>query len=142
VNQIEQVVAPAPVYRGFAPRPTMPDIKLFHGYMAVVPEVDRPDFAALERRLDEPFVGITTDGTPRPGLFDQDEDEPGSVTASTASTATTATTATTASQAPTTTSAPPTTTEGPTTSEGPDRPGSPRFPRGPRGFPQRDPGYR
>jgi Protein of unknown function (DUF3500) len=51
----------------------MPDIKLFHGYMAVVPEVDRPDFAALERRLDEPFVGITTDGTVRSGLFDLDE---------------------------------------------------------------------
>jgi hypothetical protein len=51
----------------------MPDIKLFHGYMAVVPEVDRPDFAALERRLDEPFVGITTDGHVRPGLFDLGE---------------------------------------------------------------------
>jgi Protein of unknown function (DUF3500) len=73
VNQIEQVVAPAPVYRGFAPRPTMPDIKLFHGYMAVVPEVDRPDFAALERRLDEPFVGITADGAVRAGLYDIDE---------------------------------------------------------------------
>lgn len=47
----------------------MPDIKLFHGYMAVVPEVDRPDFAALERRLDEPFVGITADGHVRSGLF-------------------------------------------------------------------------
>lgn len=48
----------------------MRDIKLFHGYMATVPEVDRPDFAALEQRLQEPFVGITTDGTVRPGLFD------------------------------------------------------------------------
>lgn len=51
----------------------MPDIKLFHGYMAVVPEVDRPDFAALERRLDEPFVGITSDGAVRAGLYDIDE---------------------------------------------------------------------
>lgn len=51
----------------------MPDIKLFHGYMAVVPEVDRPDFAALERRLDEPFVGITSDGAVRAGLYDVDE---------------------------------------------------------------------
>jgi hypothetical protein len=56
----------------------MPDIKLFHGYMAVVPEVDRPDFAALERRLDEPFVGITTDGSVRPGLFDPGEPGPSS----------------------------------------------------------------
>lgn len=48
----------------------MPDIKLFHGYMAVIPEVDRPDFGALERRLEESFVGITTDGTVREGLFD------------------------------------------------------------------------
>jgi Protein of unknown function (DUF3500) len=73
VNQIAQVAPPAPVYRGFAPRPTIPDIKLFHGYMAVVPEVDRPDFAALERRLDEPFVGVTTDGTVRGDLFDPGE---------------------------------------------------------------------
>jgi hypothetical protein len=51
----------------------MPDIKLFHGYMAVVPEVDRSDFAALEKRLDEPFVGITTDGIVRAGLYDVDE---------------------------------------------------------------------
>jgi len=76
VNQIAQVAEPAPVYRGFAPRPTIPDIKLFHGYMAVVPEVDRPDFADLERRLDEPFVGVTTDGRVRPDLFD-DGAEPG-----------------------------------------------------------------
>jgi hypothetical protein len=73
VNQIAQVAPPAPVYRGFAPRPTIPDIKLFHGYMAVVPEVDRPDFAALERRLDEPFVGVTTDGNVRGDLFDPAE---------------------------------------------------------------------
>jgi Protein of unknown function (DUF3500) len=58
----------------------MPDIKLFHGYMAVVPEVDRPDFAALERRLDEPFVGITTDGSVRSGLFEVGE--PGAPNAS------------------------------------------------------------
>lgn len=54
----------------------MPDIKLFHGYMAVVPEVDRTDFADLETRLDEPFVGITNDGNVRAGLYDID-DEPG-----------------------------------------------------------------
>lgn len=60
----------------------MPDIKLFHGYMAVVPEVDRPDFAALERRLDEPFVGITTDGRVRPGLFDPQKEPGGASVAS------------------------------------------------------------
>ena len=47
----------------------MADIKLFHGYMAVIPEVDREDFAALERRFEEPFVGITTDGIPRRDVF-------------------------------------------------------------------------
>jgi len=80
VNQIAQVAEPAAVYRGFAPRPTIPDIKLFHGYMALVPEVDRPDFAALERRLDEPFVGVTTDGNVRPELFELGE--PGASSAS------------------------------------------------------------
>lgn len=63
------IASPA-TYRGFGPRPAMPDIKLFHGYMAVIPEVDRADFADLERRLAEPFVGITTDGAVRDGLFD------------------------------------------------------------------------
>lgn len=58
----------------------MPDIKLFHGFMAVVPEVDRPDFTALERRLDEPFVGITADGGVRSGLFELGE--PGAPTGS------------------------------------------------------------
>lgn len=80
MNQIAQVAEPAAVYRGFAPRPTIPDIKLFHGYMALVPEVDRPDFAALERRLDEPFVGVTTDGNVRPELFELGE--PGASSAS------------------------------------------------------------
>ncbi|HLH66190.1 MAG TPA: DUF3500 domain-containing protein, partial [Solirubrobacteraceae bacterium] len=47
----------------------MPDIKLFHGFMAVIPEVDRTDFAELERRLAEPFVGITTHGTAEKGLY-------------------------------------------------------------------------
>ena len=59
----------------------MPDIKLFHGYMAVVPEVDRPDFAELEQRLAEPFVGITTDGTPRTDVFSLDEHGAASSTA-------------------------------------------------------------
>jgi hypothetical protein len=48
--------------------------------MALVPEVDRPDFAALERRLDEPFVGVTTDGRVRPELFELGE--PGASSAS------------------------------------------------------------
>lgn len=76
MKQIAEGLAEVPVggravsaYRGFGPRPTMPDLKLFHGYMATVPEIDRPDFAALQARLDEPFVGITTDGMPREGLF-------------------------------------------------------------------------
>jgi hypothetical protein len=76
VNQIIGSVAngataqpPPSTYRGFGPRPTMPDIKLFHGYMALVPEIDRPDFAELERRFAEPFVGITTDGVPRHDVF-------------------------------------------------------------------------
>jgi hypothetical protein len=59
----------------------MPDIKLFHGYMAVVPEVDREDFAELEQRLAEPFVGITTDGTPRTDVFSLDEHGAASSTA-------------------------------------------------------------
>ncbi len=57
------------VYRGFVPRPLMPDIRLFHGYMARVPEIDVPDFEGLERSFAQPFVGITTDGTARPNLF-------------------------------------------------------------------------
>lgn len=76
MNQIDGDIARVPVadsppnsYRGFGPRPVMPDIKLFHGYMAVIPEVDRDAFAALERRFQEPFVGITTDGIPRRDLF-------------------------------------------------------------------------
>lgn len=50
----------------------MADIKLFHGYMAVIPEVDRADFGDLERRLAEPFVGITTHGTVEEGLYGDD----------------------------------------------------------------------
>ncbi len=76
MNQIDGDIARATVagsyptsYRGFGPRPAMADIKLFHGYMAVIPEIDREDFAALQRRFDEPFVGITTDGVPRHDLF-------------------------------------------------------------------------
>ena len=87
MNQIDGDIARASVaepepatYRGFGPRPAMPDIKLFHGYMAVIPEVDRADFAALERRFSEPFVGITTDGTPRHDLFSPDQ--PGAPTGS------------------------------------------------------------
>lgn len=58
------------VYRGFVPRPLMGDIRLFHGYMAAVPKVDEGEFQALESAFDEPFVGITSDGTVRPGLYD------------------------------------------------------------------------
>ena len=66
-----EVAAAGPaLYRGFRPRPLMPDLKLFHGYMAVIPTIDRDDFAALERSFDEPFVGITTDGTARSDLFE------------------------------------------------------------------------
>jgi hypothetical protein len=65
--------AGAPVYRGYRPRPLMPDLKLFHGYMAVIPTIDRDDFAALEASFDEPFVGITTDGTPRSDLYSPEE---------------------------------------------------------------------
>ncbi len=63
-------------YRGFGPRPAIPDIKLFHGYMALVPEVDRPDFAAFETRSAEPFVGITPAGTPQAGLFEASQTGP------------------------------------------------------------------
>jgi hypothetical protein len=37
--------------------------------MAVVPAVDREDFAALEAAFAEPFAGISSDGSPRPELF-------------------------------------------------------------------------
>lgn len=58
------------VYRGFTPRPLMGDIRLFHGYMATVPEVDEAEFEALEATFAEPFVGITTDGEVRRGLYE------------------------------------------------------------------------
>jgi Protein of unknown function (DUF3500) len=57
-------------YRGFTPRPLMKDIRLFHGYMASVPKVDEGEFKALEQAFAEPFVGITTDGTVREGMYD------------------------------------------------------------------------
>src|SRR5579859_4480849 len=69
----QAAAAGAPVYRGYTPRPLMPDLKLFHGYMAVIPTIDRDDFAALEASFGEPFVGITTDGTPRSDLYSPDE---------------------------------------------------------------------
>ena len=59
----------SPTYRGYVPRPLAPDLKLFHGYMETVPVVDREDFAQLQASFEEPFVGITTDGTVRRGLF-------------------------------------------------------------------------
>ncbi|MGH2851970.1 MAG: DUF3500 domain-containing protein [Solirubrobacteraceae bacterium] len=65
-----------PVYRGFRPRPYPPDLKLFHGYMAVIPVVDREDFAALHSSFDEQFNGITTDGAVREEVFAL-ADEPG-----------------------------------------------------------------
>jgi len=58
------------VYRGFTPRPLMDDIRLFHGYMAAVPRVDEAEFQALEATFDEPFTGITSDGTVRTGLYE------------------------------------------------------------------------
>ena len=51
----------------------MGDIRLFHGYMAAVPKVDEAEFKALEASFDEPFVGITTDGTPRSDLYSPED---------------------------------------------------------------------
>jgi Protein of unknown function (DUF3500) len=61
-------------YRGYAPRPTIPDIRLFHGFMSTIPVIDRPDFAALATRFEEPYVGVTTSGAARHGLYAADAD--------------------------------------------------------------------
>jgi hypothetical protein len=46
----------------------MEGLRLFHGLVTQLPEFVKPAFEALRANLNEPFVGLTTDGNPRAGL--------------------------------------------------------------------------
>lgn len=54
----------------YAPRPPMEGLRLFHGVVLSLPEFAVPAFEALQKAFAEPFVGITTDGTPSQEALD------------------------------------------------------------------------
>jgi hypothetical protein len=56
-------------YRGRAPRGPLPGARVHHGYFAEIPVMSQPEFAAVSAAFEEPYVGITTDGTLVAGLF-------------------------------------------------------------------------
>lgn len=58
-------VQPAKSYHGRSPRGPLPGCRIYHSYFAQIPVMSQPEFAALSAAFEEPFHGITTDGTVR-----------------------------------------------------------------------------
>jgi len=56
-------------YKGRSPRGPLPGCRIFHSYFAQIPVMSQPEFAAISAAFEEPFVGITTDGAVRPGVY-------------------------------------------------------------------------
>jgi Protein of unknown function (DUF3500) len=65
INALSSLNAEKPQY---APRPPFPGMRLFHGVMGVLPEVATEAYEEVRAGMSAPFVGLTTDGTLRPGL--------------------------------------------------------------------------
>jgi Protein of unknown function (DUF3500) len=59
-------------YKGRSPRGPLPGCRIFHSYFAQIPVMSQPEFAAISAAFEEPFVGITTDGTVRRDVYDYD----------------------------------------------------------------------
>jgi hypothetical protein len=59
-------------YKGRSPRGPLPGCRIFHSYFAQIPVMSQPEFAAVSAAFDEPFVGITTDGTVRQDAYAYD----------------------------------------------------------------------
>jgi hypothetical protein len=59
-------------YHGRSPRGPLPGCRIFHSYFAQIPEMSQPEFAAISAAFEEPFVGITTDGTVRPDVLSRE----------------------------------------------------------------------
>jgi hypothetical protein len=56
-------------YKGRSPRGPLAGCRIFHSYFAQIPEMSQPEFAAVSAAFEEPFLGITTDGTVRRNVF-------------------------------------------------------------------------
>ena len=55
----------APAYK---PRGAFPGMTLFHGIVTELPDFARPAYEEVKAGFAEPYVGVTTDGTPQTGL--------------------------------------------------------------------------
>jgi hypothetical protein len=64
-----ETVQPRRTYMGRSPRGPLPGCRIHHSYFAQIPEMSQPEFAAISAAFDEPFRGITTDGTVRDGVL-------------------------------------------------------------------------
>jgi hypothetical protein len=64
-----ETVQPRRTYMGRSPRGPLPGCRIHHSYFAQIPEMSQPEFAAISAAFDEPFHGITTDGTIREGVL-------------------------------------------------------------------------
>ena len=69
-------VRPTKSYHGRSPRGPLPGCRIYHSYFAQIPEMSQPEFAALSAAIEEPFHGITTDGTLRSGVLAYDAGGP------------------------------------------------------------------
>jgi hypothetical protein len=64
-----ETVQPRRTYMGRSPRGPLAGCRIHHSYFAQIPEMSQPEFAAISAAFDEPFHGITTDGTVREGVL-------------------------------------------------------------------------
>jgi hypothetical protein len=62
----------AHTYMGRSPRGPLAGCRIHHSYFAQIPQMSQPEFAAISAAFEEPFRGITTDGTVRAGVLSYD----------------------------------------------------------------------